>query len=75
MLRDMKAEASTSAEPRAKPAESPEPEPLMIRIFLIALAAGVILAGIATLYFGLFPPQPVQHHVEQTLPNTAIKTR
>lgn len=47
----------------------------MIRIFLIALAAGVVLAGIATLYFGLFPPRPVEHHVEQTVPNTAIKTQ
>lgn len=45
----------------------------MIRAFLIVLAAGIVVIGIAMVYFGAFPPTPTPHHVERTVPNDQIK--
>jgi len=50
----------------------PEPAP-MIRVFLIVLAAGLVAALVAVLYLGAFPPKPVEHHVERTMPNDQFK--
>ncbi len=47
----------------------------MIRIFLIVVAAGIILVGIAALFLGAFPPTPTEHHIERTVPNTQFKTQ
>jgi len=46
----------------------------MIRIFLIVLAAGIVVIGIATLFLGAFPPNPGAHHVERTVPNDQFKS-
>lgn len=41
----------------------------MIRIFLIVLAAGLVVIGAAMAIIGSFPPNPVPHPVEKVLPN------
>ena len=41
----------------------------MSRIFLIVVVAGLLLIGIGVIVLGAFPPHPVQHPVERTLPN------
>jgi hypothetical protein len=45
----------------------------MSRMFLIVLAAGLVVIALAALLLGAFPPTPVAHHVERTVPNTQIK--
>jgi len=47
----------------------------MIRIFLAAVTAGVVLAAGGALYLGAFPPTPVSHHVERTMPNDQFKAQ
>jgi hypothetical protein len=47
----------------------------MIRMFLIVVAAGVILLGIAAVFLGTFPPNPAQHPVEKVLPNEKFPSR
>ncbi len=42
----------------------------MIRIFLIVVAAGVMLGLVGLVYLGLFPPHPAVHQVVTVLPNT-----
>jgi hypothetical protein len=44
----------------------------MRRILLIALAAGVVIALIAFLVVGAFPPRLVSHPVQHTIPNSQI---
>lgn len=45
----------------------------MIRVFLVVLAAGLVTALVVALYVGAFPPKPVEHHVERTVPNDQFK--
>jgi hypothetical protein len=45
----------------------------MSRMFLIVLAAGLVVLALAALLLGAFPPTPVEHHVERTVPNNQIK--
>ncbi len=45
----------------------------MSRIFLIVVAVGLLLIGIGVVWLGTFPPHPVQHPVERTLPNDTFK--
>ncbi len=45
----------------------------MIRIFLAAVTAGIVLVGGGVLYLGAFPPSPAAHHVERTVPNDQFK--
>ena len=40
----------------------------MLRIFLIVVTVGVLLGLGALLYIGAFPPNPLVHQVEKTLP-------
>ena len=41
----------------------------MVRIFLIVIAAGLIILGVAVLMLGAYPPNPATHPVEKVLPN------
>jgi hypothetical protein len=41
----------------------------MMRIFLIVIAAGLVLIGAAVVILGSFPPNPSPHPVEKVLPN------
>lgn len=41
----------------------------MIRIILIVVALGLLVAGGGLLYLGAFPPEPATQTVEKTLPN------
>lgn len=41
----------------------------MSRFFLIVVAAGLLLIGVAVVILGAFPPNPAQHPVQRTLPN------
>jgi hypothetical protein len=45
----------------------------MSRMFLIVLAAGLVVIALVALLLGAFPPTPTEHHVERTVPNTQIK--
>jgi hypothetical protein len=46
----------------------------MTRIFLIVVAAGLVLIGIAVVYLGTFPPNPAPHPVEKVLPNDKFQS-
>jgi hypothetical protein len=46
----------------------------MIRIFLIVVATGLVLLGIAVVFLGAFPPNPAPHPVEKVLPNDKFQT-
>ncbi len=41
----------------------------MTRIFLIVVAAGLVLLAVAVVILGAFPPNPTPHPVEKVLPN------
>jgi len=45
----------------------------MSRMFLIVLAAGLIVVVLAALLLATFPPTPMEHHVERTVPTSQIK--
>lgn len=47
----------------------------MVRVFLIALAVGVLLLAIAFLAIGVFPPKPHVHTVEHALPTSSLGTK
>ena len=47
----------------------------MTRIFLIVLAAGVLLLGIAVVILGAFPPNPQPQPIEKVLPNDKFQGR
>ena len=47
----------------------------MIRIFLIVVAAGLVLLGIAVVFLGTYPPNPAPHPVEKVLPNDKFQSR
>jgi hypothetical protein len=46
----------------------------MSRMFLIVLAAGLVVVVLVALLLGAFPPTPAEHHVEHTVPNAQIKS-
>jgi hypothetical protein len=68
----MAADASTRRTGQAKVQESVNES--MIRIFLIVLAAGVVILAAATVFLGENPPGPVSHPVEKVLPNDKFQS-
>ena len=44
----------------------------MRRFFLIALGAGVVALLVAVLAVGVFPPRPVTHEVQKSVPSSAF---
>lgn len=46
----------------------------MIRIFLVVIAAGLVIIGAAMVMLGEYPPKPVMHPVEKVLPNDKFQT-
>ena len=69
----MAADASTSAIAQAKSLESVEQT--MIRIFLIVVAAGLVILGATVVFLGSYPPNPTSHPVEKVLPNDKFPSR
>ncbi len=47
----------------------------MVRIFLVVVAAGLVIIGAAVVYLGLYPPSPAPHAVEKVLPNEKFPGR
>jgi hypothetical protein len=47
----------------------------MIRIFLVVVAAGLLLLAVGVLILGAFPPNPQPHPVEKVLPNDKFQGR
>ena len=47
----------------------------MSRFFLIVVAAGHLLIGVAVVILGAFPPNPTPHPVQRTLPNDKFQGR
>lgn len=47
----------------------------MSRFFLIVVAAGLLLIGVAVVILGAFPPNPTPHPVQRTLPNDKFQGR
>jgi hypothetical protein len=47
----------------------------MSRIFLIVVAAGLVLIGVAVVILGAFPPTPSQQPVQRVLPNDRFQGR
>ncbi len=45
----------------------------MSRMFLVVLAIGLVVIAVVALVLGAFPPNPVEHHIERTVPNTEVK--
>ena len=72
VLRVMAADASTRRTGQAKVQESVSQS--MFRIFLIVLAAGVVILAAATVFLGENPPRPVSHPVEKVLPNDKFQS-
>jgi hypothetical protein len=50
-------------------------EQAMIRIFLIVVAAGLVILGAAMVFLGGYPPNPTPHPVEKVLPNEKFPSR
>jgi hypothetical protein len=46
----------------------------MIRIFLIVLAAGLVVLAAAVVFLGENPPTPTTHPVERVLPNDKFQS-
>ncbi len=46
----------------------------MTRFFLIVLAVGLLIVGVAVVLIGSFPPNPAPHPVEKVLPNDKFQT-
>ncbi len=44
----------------------------MRRFFLIALAVGIVVLLLAVLAVGVFPPHPVTHAVQKSVPSSAF---
>ena len=47
----------------------------MRRVFLLVVAAGLVLVVLAGLALGLFPPGPRTEQVQRVLPNDRFQTR
>ena len=73
VLRVMTADASTPYTGQAKVAQESVSQS-MIRIFLIVLAAGVVILAAAVVFLGANPPTPVSHPVEKVLPNDKFQS-
>ena len=46
----------------------------MIRIFLVVVAAGLVIIGATIVFFGEYPPNPTSHPVEKVLPNDKFQS-
>jgi len=68
----MAADASTPFAEVAKAQESLEHA--MIRIFLIVVAAGLVILGATVVFLGMYPPNPTPHPVEKVLPNDKFQS-
>lgn len=51
------------------------PAKAMTRIFLIVVAAGLLLLAVGMVLLGAFPPNPQPQAVEKTLPNDRFQGR
>jgi hypothetical protein len=49
-------------------------EQAMVRIFLVVVAAGLVIIGAAMVYVAWNPPNPPSHTVEKTLPNDKFQS-
>ena len=47
----------------------------MIRIFLVVVAAGLVILGATVVILGVYPPNPTPHPVEKVLPNDKFQSR
>ena len=47
----------------------------MIRIFLIVVAAGLVILGATVVFLGSYPPNPTPRPVEKVLPNDKFQSR
>jgi hypothetical protein len=47
----------------------------MRNTFLIVVAVGLVLIGIAIVVLGAFPPDPHAHSVQKVLPNDKFQTK
>jgi hypothetical protein len=74
MLRVMTADASTARIGQAKTRQESVGQ-AMIRIFMIVVAAGLVILGAITVYVGLNPPNPTPHTVEKQLPTDKFPSR
>jgi hypothetical protein len=70
----MAPDASTRSTGQAK-AEQESVGLTMIRIFLIVVAAGVVVLAATVLFFGAYPPNPTPHSVEKVVPNDKFQSR
>ena len=74
------ANASTPADRQAKMASASSPtDPgalnnTMTRIFLIVVAAGLVILGATVVFLGSYPPNPTPHPVEKVLPNDKFQS-
>ena len=46
----------------------------MIRIFLVVVAAGLVIIGATVVFLGAYPPNPSPHPVEKVLPNDKFQS-
>ena len=46
----------------------------MIRIFLIVVAAGLVIVAATMVFLGSYPPNPTPHPVEKVLPNEKFQS-
>ena len=46
----------------------------MVRIFLIVVAAGLIILGATVVFLGMYPPNPTPKSVERVLPNDKFQS-
>ena len=47
----------------------------MTRIFLIVVAAGLLILGVGVVFLGAFPPNPQVKAIEKVLPNDRFQGR
>ncbi len=47
----------------------------MIRIFLVVVAAGLVIIAATMVFLGSYPPSPTSHPVEKVLPNDKFQSR
>jgi hypothetical protein len=69
----MTADASTCCAGQAK-AQQESGGKTMIRIFLIVVAAGLVIVGATVVFLGSYPPNPTPHPVEKVLPNDKFQS-
>lgn len=46
----------------------------MIRIFMIVVAAGLVILGATMVFLGAYPPNPTPKPVERVLPNEKFQS-